>query len=154
IMANLDDYAYLIQAMIQLGAYTGEEQWLHMAGDLMKETNAHFRDESGVFYFYTSNLQMDIPVRKTDLYDHALPAANAVQAGNLLLRSLCMEDTEWQAQAMEMMGRMAGTAVRYTVSFSYWATLQQRVAYGIKLVAMTVTKALQHRQELADYRLP
>src|SRR5690606_9411663 len=113
IMANLDDYAYLIRAMIQLGAHTGEEEWLHIAGDLMKETNTHFRDEAGVFYFYTSSLQTDIPVRKTDLYDHALPAANSMQAGNLLLLSLCMEETEWQAQAMEMMGRMAGAVARY-----------------------------------------
>src|SRR5690606_7328024 len=96
----------------------------------------------------------DIPVRKTDLYDHALPAANAVQAGNLPLLSLCMEEVGWQAQAMEMMGRMAGTAARYTVSFSYWATLLQRVAHGIKLVAMTGERALQHRQELAAYHLP
>ncbi len=154
IMANLDDYAYLIRAMIQLGAHSGEEEWLHIAGDLMKETNTHFRDEAGVFYFYTSGLQTDIPVRKTDLYDHALPAANAMQAGNLLLLSLCMEETEWQAQAMEMMGRMAGTAARYTVSFSYWATLLQRVAHGIKLVAMTGEKASQHRRELAAHYLP
>ncbi len=154
IMANLDDYAGLIRAMLQLGAHTGEERWIHTAGDLMKETNANFRDETGVFYFYTSVLQTDIPVRKTDLYDHALPSANAVQAGNLLLLGLCLEETAWQEQAMEMIGRMAGTAMRYTVSFSYWATLMQRAAYGIKLVALTGMDALRHQQELAVHYLP
>jgi len=154
ISATLEDYAFLIQAMLQTGALTGAHTWIREADALMQHTQAAFRDPQSPFFFYTAGDKTDIPIRKIDLYDGALPAANAVQAHNLLLLGLCMERTEWQQQALDMLSAMAGTAERYTASFSCWAALLQRVAAGIRLMVITGEAAAAHREALAAHYLP
>lgn len=132
ISAKLDDYAYLVQALIQLASASGDEKWLLQATALLNETIEHFQHESGNFFYFTSDLQKDLPVRKVDLYDGAQPSANAVMAHNLFLLGLCMENTNWQEQAYFMLQQMAATAQRYTYSFGYWSIQLQRYAKGLK----------------------
>ncbi len=154
IMANLEDYAYLIRAMAELGSVSGMEEWMLKAASLLSETDQHFMDEEGQYYYYTSDLQHDIPVRLRDMYDHALPSANAVQAENLLILGLCMEESARVEQALSMLGRMSGVVRRYPVSFGYWASLMQRVAFGIHTVIFTGPLAEEHRDEMLGYYQP
>lgn len=135
IAANLDDYAYLVQALLQLASVSGDEAWLLKADELVQKVINEFQHESSVFFYYTSSLQNDIPVRKVDIYDGATPSANAVMAHNLYLLGIVMERTEWIEQAYIMLQRMASSAGRYTTSFGYWACLLQQYVYGIKTVA-------------------
>jgi uncharacterized protein YyaL (SSP411 family) len=130
--AHLDDYAYLVQAMIQLASLTGDNELLLRAAALQEAVNRDFRQEDGVFFYFTSGTHTQIPVRKVDLYDGAIPSANAVTAHNLLLLGLCMEHAGWTDQAYRMLQQTAQTILRYTYSFGYWAMLMQRYTAGIK----------------------
>jgi uncharacterized protein YyaL (SSP411 family) len=148
IIAKLDDYAYLMQAMIALGAATGNHQWIIQAAQLC-ELSLHLFGEDGTpFLFLSASTQTDIPVRKSDVYDGATPSANAVMAQVLGLLGMLMERTDWAARAEEMLARMLQTTVRYTYSFGHWATLLQRQLAAPKTVVIAGKNALQTHSDL------
>lgn len=137
ISANLDDYAYLMQALLQLAAATGENEWILKAMELTEIVIKEFVHEDGSFFYYTAAQQRDIPVRKVELYDGATPSSNAVMAHNLLLLGLCAERNDWLEQSSYMLSQMAQTAMRYPYSFCYWGMMIQRCAAEPKLIVCT-----------------
>jgi uncharacterized protein YyaL (SSP411 family) len=154
ISAKLDDYAYLIQALLQLSHATGNEKWIPIANELMNAVNQDFAHEKGNFFYFSSVTQTDIPVRKIDLYDGALPSANAVMANNMLFLGICMERTDLLEQAYFMLQQMASMATRYAYSFAYWALLLQRYTKGLKTVICTGAEAYKALNLLQQHYMP
>lgn len=152
--AKLDDYAYLIQALLQLTAAAGEERWIMKAADLCEIVMQDFLTGDRNFFYYTSTHQTDIPVRKVDLYDGATPSANAVMSHNLLLLGMCMERNDWLEQASYMVAQMGSTALRYTYSFGYWAMLLQRYAAGPRTAVCFGPLKSLHAKQLQRMFLP
>jgi len=153
IPAKLDDYAYLAQAMLQLASASGENKWVGEANKLLAVVSNDFERGDGFFYFSPAS-QKDIPVRKVDLYDGATPSANAVMAHNLWLCGMCMENSQWVAQAGLMINKMKETASRYSYSFGYWALLLQRQAVGMKTVVCAGVGAQKLSRELQSNYVP
>ncbi len=154
ISANLDDYAYLIQALLQLASATGDDMNILHAFAYSKTVLQEFKDEGNDMFYYTSITQKDIPARKVDVYDGALPSANAVMAHNLLLLGLCMEETGWYEHGVGMLKQIQEMAGRYPSSFGYWCLLHQRYAKGLKLVMCTGADAKDVGDELRSNVLP
>jgi len=154
ISANLDDYAYLVQALLQLASATGEIRWIPKAKNWLEYVLEHFQHESGNFFYFTSDLQKGIPVRKLDLYDGATPSGNAVMAHNLLWLGLCMENHNWLEQSHFMMRQTVTTALRYPYSFANWCILAQRYTKEPKTIVCTGVKADVHAAELRRYFTP
>jgi uncharacterized protein YyaL (SSP411 family) len=153
ITAKLDDYAYLVQALLQLGSATGENKWALKGTELMHNIISEFSNEDGFFY-YTPAGQSDIPVRKTDLYDGATPSANAVMAHNLWICGMCMEQSAWIERAGLMLRNMSDTAVRYSYSFGYWAIMLQRHLSGLTTVVFSGKEANVERKKMQTNFLP
>lgn len=137
ISANLDDYAYLVQALLQLASATGANEWILKANELVQGVMNSFLQEDGNFFYYTSIHQQDIPVRKIELYDGATPSSNAVMSNNLLIMGICMGSNDMLEQATYMIKQMGASAIRYTSSFGYWSLLLQRYTAEQKLVICT-----------------
>ncbi len=153
IPAKLDDYAYLIQAMLQLASLTGDDQWIVKASALVDDVIADFAHEA-LFFYFTPARQTDIPVRKVDLYDGATPSANAIMAHNLWICGMCMERPEWIELSKVMVGNMVDTTVRNGYSFGNWAQLIQRNAVGITTAVCTGENARMAAQALKKQFLP
>lgn len=153
IPAKLDDYAWLIQAMLQLASATGENELIVDAAALTENVVEQFAREDGYFY-YTPSSQADIPVRKVDLYDGATPSANSVMAHNLMLCGLCMERSDWIDRAETMLHGISATVVRYPYSFAYWGMQLQRLAVGPHTVICTGPNAEQAGNELRMHYRP
>jgi len=80
--ASLDDYAYLIQGLIDLYEADFNEQWLTWANELqMKQDELFWDKETGGYYFSEEGL---LPGRNKRFEDNARPNSNAVSALNLL----------------------------------------------------------------------
>lgn len=152
--ANLDDYAFLIQALLQCYAAAGEEDMLHRATGLCEEVFELFSEEDSRFFYFSSGRQRDIPVRKAEFYDNALPSSNAVMAQNLFITGILMDRSGWVSHAFEMMGAMRGLCSRYPASFSWWAVQLQRWAAGTKIAVCTGPEALANSQGLSKHFLP
>ncbi|HKX11855.1 MAG TPA: thioredoxin domain-containing protein [bacterium] len=91
--ARLDDYAYLIQGLIDLYESDFRPETLTWALELQERQFELFWDESGGGFFFTDGQDPSLLVRGKEAMDGALPNANAVSAWNLLrLHSLTYED--------------------------------------------------------------
>lgn len=154
ISANLDDYAYLIQALLQLASASGKNEWLATADKYAQIVLDEFGHEEGNMFYYTSVRQKDIPVRKVDVYDGATPSANAVMAHNLLLLGLCMDKPALYEQAGYMLRQMSGNVLRYPSSFGYWALQLQRYARGLKTVVSVGAEAAEQQNIMRKELLP
>ncbi|MCD6064896.1 MAG: hypothetical protein K0R82_2807 [Flavipsychrobacter sp.] len=154
IPAKLDDYAYLIQALLQLSSATGNEGWMVKANRLMDDVTRDFAYETGNFFYYSSSAQTDIPVRKVDLYDGALPSANAVMAHNMLQLGMYMERSELLEQAYYMLQHMSSVTMRYAYSFAFWGQLLQRYTQGLKFVVCAGTEADKSLALLQEHYMP
>ena len=65
IFGFLDDYAFLISALIDIYQVTFQEEFLQKAGAVAKYVQAHFYDRSSGMYFYTVTSANGMSVRNS-----------------------------------------------------------------------------------------
>lgn len=97
--AYLDDYAYLTNALISLYKNTDNKQWLLWASDLMQQQIKLFYDTENSGFFDNTAKDKNILIRSKEIYDGALPSANAISAENLIELSKQMNKKEWKQMA-------------------------------------------------------
>jgi uncharacterized protein YyaL (SSP411 family) len=134
--AFLDDYAYTIQALIQLQEITSNTRWLIKAKELTEIVKDQFEEESTGYFFFTSQKQTDVIVRKKEIYDGAIPSGNAVMTANLISLSILFDRPEWMEQATKNLSSIIQAVTRYPGSFGVWAASLFNLAAGINEVAI------------------
>ena len=78
----LDDYANLIDGLIELYQATFEPQWYLAARNLAEEMIGHFRAPAG--FYDTSDDHEALILRPRETQDNAVPSGNAMAAFDLL----------------------------------------------------------------------
>jgi hypothetical protein len=92
--AYLDDYAFLIAALVDLYEVTGEPRWLQEAIALDAVLARQYEDQQNGGFFMTSDDHEVLLAREKPGYDGAEPSGNSVQALNLLrLHELTTNDS-------------------------------------------------------------
>ncbi len=145
----LDDYAFLIAALIELAQVTSTFSYLNKASELTVTVLRNYADASGPFFFYTAEEQKDILLRKKEIYDGATPSGNAVMAYNLYRLSILLNKPEWRQKAEEAMQATANVAVKHPTSFGVWLSLLYEATKGtaeIAVVGVDFTKLLTQMQ--------
>jgi uncharacterized protein YyaL (SSP411 family) len=134
--AFLDDYAYLIQALLYLQEVTANPDYLIEARNWTEYTIAHFGDPSSGYFYYTPSGQKDILFRKKEVYDGATPSGNAVMAWNLWYLSIILDQPGWKSRSLGMLQGVLPTTIRYPTSFGVWADLALYAHYGWNEIAV------------------
>ena len=83
--AYLDDYAFLIDAVIHLLACKWSGKWLGFAMQLADTLLEQFYDQEAGGFFFTSHDHETLLQRRKDFTDDSLPAGNGVAALSLLM---------------------------------------------------------------------
>ena len=148
--AFLDDYAYLIQALLELQKITADTGWLDKANELCGIVLKNFSEEKGYFY-YTPEGQQDVIVRKKEVYDGATPSGNAVMAYNLYQLAILSDKPEWLKRAETMLAGMSSMIVKYPTSFGMWLTVMLQMLKGLSEIALTGDYAEAQKELLAHY---
>jgi uncharacterized protein len=150
IPAFLDDYAYLIEAYIQLQEVTGDGSFLIRAKELSDWVIAHFSEEETGFFYYTHADQDDLIVRKREVYDGATPSGNSVMATNLFYLGTVFDLSTWKQRAEENAGSLIEITKRFPGSFGVWATLLNSLTYPLyEIVLSGDSDDKKHREFLA-----
>jgi uncharacterized protein YyaL (SSP411 family) len=79
-----EDYAFLIQALIDLYEATFEMEWLKEAEDLNRRMIHQFWDERNGGFFFTGVENESLIARSKNPYDSAIPSANSIAVFNLI----------------------------------------------------------------------
>jgi uncharacterized protein YyaL (SSP411 family) len=82
--AYLEDYAYLIDALVTLYETTFEPRWIESALSLAKVMIEQFWDETEGGFFYTGKDHETLIARNKDPHDNATPSGNSMAVTGLL----------------------------------------------------------------------
>lgn len=112
-----EDYAFLIQGLLDLYEAGFDETWLQWAMELQDQQDTLFWDEAGGSYFSSAGDDPLVSVRMKEDYDGAEPSANAISALNLLRLARMLHEPAREERATQILAahttvmRKAPTAV-------------------------------------------
>lgn len=118
--AFIDDYAYLVWAMIELYEASYENQYLQMAYDLNNEMLGYFWDEEkGGLFFYGSDSEQLIS-RNKEIYDGAMPSGNSVAALNFIRLARLTASTELEGKAQQQLESFGASISDMPAGYSFF----------------------------------
>jgi uncharacterized protein len=104
-----DDYAFVIQGLLDLYEASFNVEWLKFAMELQQTQDRLFSDEKNGGYFSTSGRDESVFLRMKDDNDGAEPAASSVAALNLLRLSQFRDDKQMAERARKTIDTFATT---------------------------------------------
>ena len=104
-----DDYAFVVQGLLDLYEASFDVEWLKFATQLQEAQDRLFFDEKNGGYFTTSGKDASVLLRMKDDNDSAEPAASSVAAMNLLRLSQIYDDKELEDRARKTIDAFATT---------------------------------------------
>ena len=134
--AFLDDYAFLIHALIQLQEITGDTNYLEKAKMITEHVLENLNDPETDFFYYTNINQTDVIVRKKEVYDGAQPSGNAIMADNLYRLGLYFDLSLWKDKSVQMVSSLINAIVRYPTSFGTWACILLEISAGVNEIVV------------------
>ena len=99
----LDDYAFMIEGLLNLYETTFEIRWLDEAAKLNDRVMKHFRDAEQGGFFFTDDQAEKVLARAKDASDGAIPSGNSVQLMNLLRLSILLDRKDLADEADKLM---------------------------------------------------
>lgn len=150
--AFLDDYAFLIQALLHLQEITSSLDWLFKARQIAEYVIDQFVEDETGFFFFTDKKQHDLILRKKEVYDGATPSGNATMAYNIYRLSILFDVPEWKQIAEKMVSSLSNAAIRHPTSFGIWTNLLMETTYGTSEIAVVGEEfSFLAEQVLAEY---
>ena len=101
IEAHLDDYAFLVQGLLDLYETELKVTWLHEAARLTEIQQKLFYDAEQGGFFDTSGRDRSLLLRTKEWYDGAEPSGNSIAVLNLLRLSQLRNDESLWSRAVE-----------------------------------------------------
>ena len=104
-----DDYAFVIQGLLDLYEVSFDVEWVKFAIELQGMQDDLFYDEKNGGYFSTSGKDKSVVLRMKDDNDSAEPAASSIAALNLLRLAQFRDDKKLDERARKTIGAFAPT---------------------------------------------
>lgn len=150
----LDDYAFLIEALISLYEADFDERWLDEAKQLTNYVLVHFKDESAPMLYYTSKTGETLIARKHEIMDNVIPASNSAMAQNLQKLGLLFDEPKFSTLASEMLASVHPQIKSYGSAYSNWATQLLYEVFGLNEIAITGDNFKELRRDFNHSYIP
>jgi uncharacterized protein YyaL (SSP411 family) len=106
--AHIDDYAFLINALIDLYETTFEIKYIKRAIELNEILMNEFWDEQNGGFYFTSSTSEELIARQKDVYDGAVPSGNSVALLNLVRLSRFTASIYFEKKASVLVKYLSG----------------------------------------------
>jgi len=150
----LDDYAFLIDALIALYEYDFDEKWLDEAREFTNYVLDNFTDAESPMFFYTSAESENLIARKHEVTDNVIPAANSVMSQNLKKLGLLFDLENYTEKAAALLAAVQPRIKTYGSAYSNWAIQLLNEVYGINEIAITGLENDIVKLELSNHYIP
>ncbi|HVM97169.1 MAG TPA: thioredoxin domain-containing protein [Candidatus Acidoferrales bacterium] len=114
----LDDYAFVVTALLDVYELVQERIYLERAEELTQTLLRHFWDESSAGFFFTSDDHEQLIVRSKPAFDGSNPSGNSVACRALLRLFHLTENDNYQRRAEAMLDLYAGAAREQPFGFA------------------------------------
>lgn len=119
----LDDYAFVADAFISVYVATADEGWLLLAKKIVDYSLQHFYDSEKNTFFYTSDTEEKLIVRKAEWSDNVIPSSSSQMAINLFKLSVYFENQNYYQVSGRLLKAVIGDIESYGPGYSNWALL-------------------------------
>lgn len=121
IFAFLDDYAFLVSALIKYYQASFDEFYLHKAKDITQYVEAHFFDKDTGMFLYTDDQHSNLIARKMEITDNVIVSSNSEMAKNLFLLGMYFENDLYTEQSIQMVKNVRDDVKKNLQYYSNWA---------------------------------
>lgn len=150
----LDDYAFMIEALLALYEADFNEEWLLEADALTNYVIQNFTDQHSEMFFYTAGNGEALIARKHEVMDNVIPASNSVMAQNLQKLGLYFDKDGYRNKASAMLQSVLPRIKTYGSAYSNWSIQLLNEVYGINEIALVGNEIHQVKNELHKQYIP
>lgn len=149
--AGLDDYAFLIRALISLFEADQGFEWLDWAFEMSDVLETDFKEDGGAFY-QTDGSDPYLILRKMSYTDGAEPSGNAVHCENLLRLYQFTASRKYLYQAEDVLKAVKRNLENYSPGYLYHLMNIMRY-YDQKspVIVIALNREEQWHDELTEY---
>lgn len=123
IPAFLEDYAWLVNALIRLFEVSAEEKYLKEAERYTEYVLAAFRAEETSLLPFSPAGEDPLAAPYFEFHDNVIPSSNSVMARNLFHLAHYFERPDWGRRSSEMLRDLQRLLNKYSSSYSNWGML-------------------------------
>ena len=143
VVANLSDYVWLINGLLKLHRASKDGAWLNWALELQQQQNQLFLDKTSTAYYESVANDKNLLFRSKNIYDGALPSANAIALANLRMLSNTVESEKlrqsFSARANKLVNHFAGIVNQNPAAAASLVSVEMQ-AVGIQVIDIQVEK--------------
>jgi len=148
----LDDYAFVISALISCSVISADENYLKKADELMQFVLKEF-DHADSHLFYYTDRSCELMMRSSETSDNVIPASNSEMALDLFLLSRYLNRSDYAERAQKMLETVLEEMKRYGPGYSNWAMLALKLCYPFYEVAIVGNNVDEIMKELGKQAL-
>jgi len=150
----LEDYAFIIKALLNLYEATGTEKYLQKAKDFSQYVLQNFYDPSSRMFYFTHHNKKDLLTRPMETDDNVIPSSNAIMAENLFKLGRYFENKDYIDKSTQMLQNIFPKISRYAPGYYQWLNDMLDHLSPYYEVAITGDRAQNKALELYKYYLP
>lgn len=162
IEGTLEDYAFLIHALVSFYSLDPNIKWIDLAEKLLNNCNMDFEAENGLFY---NSRDKSLFHRKLDITDQVMPSSNSIMATNFFRLGIILNKNEYVEKSTKMVKLVLASMENYPVYHSQWIQLANLLLSGTAQIQVNLQQnrwvkhlhlhlthelAIVHNQELND----
>lgn len=117
----LDDYAFLINVLIDYYQYGFDIHYLHRAMELTEIALENFYDENDGMFLYNDVRFEEVVIRPRQVSDDVIPSANSVMAENLICLGMLFDRADLITKARNMLRTVRNDMQENPAYYSNWA---------------------------------
>ncbi len=154
INAYLEDYAFLIKALMNLYEASGIEKYLQKAQDLNSYVLKNFYEASSGMFYFTDHHQNDLLTRPMETNDNVIPSSNAIMAENLFKLGHFFEKRGNIDKSKKMLHNILPKIARYAPGYYQWLNDMLDYIGPFYEIAITGKQAKSKSKALFHYYVP
>lgn len=132
----LEDYAFTIEALLNVYLIHGDEALLKEARVMMEFCLKAFENSNSPFLYYSEVGALHLPIRNSEVSDNVIPASNSQMAINMFCLSRYFSIPEWEERAKSMLECLSPEFLHYPPAYSNWGILGLHLLYPFFEVAV------------------
>ncbi|MFZ6051918.1 thioredoxin domain-containing protein [Halocola ammonii] len=152
IPGSLEDYAFTIEAFLDLYEIAFDGDWLQRAKSLAEMTIEKFEGENGMFWFSADQSEL-LFAKKQEVMDNVIPATNSSLAKSFFRLGHFFSDEKYIVKSRQMLSNTV-PVMRHGSAFSNWAQLLQWFANPFFEVVVSGPNSAKNLEKLNSLFLP
>ncbi len=148
----LEDYAFFVEANLQLYKATLQTEYVDFAYELTEIVQRDFYDEASGMFTFNKDQRLISKIIKTN--DGDIPSPNSVMAHNLMQIGHVNYKPEYIKQSKTMLTTLLPLVTEYTDGYAHWGSLLLNVTHPYYEIVVVGKNAEEQMTQLRTKHLP